>query len=81
MQQAGPQQGVPGDLAQQGKVLGEVICRFCGSDRVYRLYREGFLQTRIYPLLGFYPWRCKTCATSMMLHKRKKERRTVVPPV
>ncbi len=79
LQQRSVQQGAAGGLTQQGNVRGEVICRFCGSDRVFRLYREGFLQRHVYSLFGFYPWRCKTCAARMILHKRKKERRTMPP--
>jgi hypothetical protein len=74
MQQASAPLSATGGLAQQRKVRGEVMCRFCRSGRVYRIYREGFLQRRIYPLFGFYPWRCRTCKTSVMLHKRTNEK-------
>jgi ribosomal protein L37AE/L43A len=63
--------------AQQEEARKKAACRFCGSDRVYRLYREGFLQMRFYPLLGLYPWRCKACSASMMLRKRKQAKRVV----
>jgi hypothetical protein len=53
-----------------------VYCRYCGSDHVYRLYREGFLQEKIYPLFGFYPWRCKVCSAMMMLHRRRIRKRS-----
>jgi predicted RNA-binding Zn-ribbon protein involved in translation (DUF1610 family) len=49
-----------------------VHCQKCGSDRVYRLEREGFMQKKIYPLFGYYPWRCKICREHVMLHKRKR---------
>jgi hypothetical protein len=79
VQRADTQQGIAGGVAPQGRVRGEVVCRFCGSDKVNRLYREGFLQTRIYPLFGFYPWRCKVCAGNMMLHKRMKAKQAAPP--
>jgi hypothetical protein len=77
MHEAGVKQGAREELAQKRKAWREVICRCCGSDRVYRLFREGFLQKKIYPMFGFYPWRCRTCATTMMLQKRKRAKRTM----
>jgi DNA-directed RNA polymerase subunit RPC12/RpoP len=47
-----------------------VHCDDCGSDEVYRIFRKGFFQQRIYPLLGFFPWRCKGCGLRLMLRKR-----------
>lgn len=77
MQDTGARHAMAEELGHDPRTQGEVVCRFCGSDRVYRLYREGFLQTRIYPILGFYPWRCKICGSHILLHKRKKARRSV----
>ena len=48
-----------------------VLCDECGSDKVHRIFRKGFLQKRIYPLFGFYPWRCKGCGLCLMLRKRE----------
>ena len=64
--------GVP--AVETAVVKDRVNCRECGSGRVYRVKREGFLQERIYPLFGFYPWRCMTCREPMMLHKRNRAR-------
>jgi DNA-directed RNA polymerase subunit RPC12/RpoP len=47
-----------------------VRCEECGSDEVYRLVRQGFFQGKIFPLLGFYPWRCKRCGLRLMMRKR-----------
>ena len=47
-----------------------VHCDDCGSDEVYRIFRKGFLQQKIYPLFGFFPWRCKGCGLRLMLRKR-----------
>lgn len=46
-------------------------CDDCGGDEVYRIFRKGFFQQKIYPLLGFYPWRCKKCGLRLMLRKRE----------
>jgi len=61
----------------QKQVTSSVVCRFCGSPQIYRLYREGFLQNRIYPFFGYYPWRCKDCSSPMMLRKRRKLKQRV----
>jgi hypothetical protein len=47
-----------------------VHCDGCGSDEVYRIFRKGFLEERIYPMGGFYPWRCKGCGLRLMLRRR-----------
>ena len=51
-----------------------VSCQKCGSGKVRRVYREGFLQTNIYPLLGYYPWRCIQCGQTAILRKRRRAR-------
>jgi hypothetical protein len=69
--------------ATHGTLAGELVeantqvlidCRHCGSDRVFRVYRQGFLQERIYPILGFYPWKCKVCGANMILRKRRRSK-------
>ena len=47
-----------------------VHCDECGSDEVYRVFRKGFLQQKIYPMFGFFPWRCRKCGLRLMLRKR-----------
>jgi hypothetical protein len=37
-----------------------------------RRARTGFLQTKIYPLFGFYPWECFSCRATKMLRSRGK---------
>ncbi len=49
-----------------------VTCLKCGRGKVRRVYREGFLQTTIFPLFGYYPWRCSRCGHVVMLHKRHR---------
>jgi hypothetical protein len=45
-------------------------CDECNSDEVHRIFRRGYFQEKIYPLLGFYPWRCKGCGLRLMMHER-----------
>lgn len=51
-----------------------VCCQRCGTGKVRRVFRDGFLQTNIYPLLGYYPWRCTQCGQVVMLRKRRRVR-------
>jgi len=54
------------------KAKGKTCCKHCGNAQIFRVFRQGFLQERIYPFFGFYPWKCKACGDYMMLHKRKR---------
>jgi DNA-directed RNA polymerase subunit RPC12/RpoP len=45
-------------------------CDECSSDEVYRIFRRGYFQEKIYPLLGIYPWRCKRCGLRLMMRER-----------
>ena len=72
-------------MSSEGMVLGSpavnmaetkvadagIHCDECNSDEVYRIFRKGFFQERVYPLLGFYPWRCKRCGLRLMLRDRE----------
>ena len=61
-----------GKLVEMTSVKERVYCRKCGSDKVYRLHRIGYLEEKIYPIFGFYPWRCTACGDHVMRHKRRK---------
>ena len=37
-----------------------------------RVARVGFLQRRVLPLFGLYPWECPICREVKILHKRGK---------
>jgi DNA-directed RNA polymerase subunit RPC12/RpoP len=58
-------------LSQITKAKARIRCKRCGTEKVFRLYREGFLQEKIYPLLGLYPWKCKNCGEQMLVRKRR----------
>lgn len=36
-------------------------CPKCGGKHMFRLERKGFIQTRILPLFGYFPWKCYDC--------------------
>lgn len=59
---------------ESSAVKRRVHCQECGSDRVYRIERKGFMQKTIYPLFGYYPWRCMACRHHVMLRKRNRPR-------
>ena len=40
---------------------GEKACPKCGSSRVHRSHRRGFLERVLLPLLGRRPFRCADC--------------------
>lgn len=61
-----------GNIVAMSSAKERVHCQECGSDRVYRLSREGYFQEKIYPLFGYYPWRCKRCGVHVMLRKRER---------
>jgi len=74
MHDVSTQRAVGGEVGHSSQRTDHVHCRYCGSRKVYRLYREGFWQERIFPLLGFYPWKCKICSANMLLHKRTRSK-------
>jgi hypothetical protein len=44
-------------------------CKECHHEPA-RIERKGFLQQKIYPLLGYYPWRCHGCGSQMLFRNR-----------
>jgi predicted RNA-binding Zn-ribbon protein involved in translation (DUF1610 family) len=71
---------IAGNVVEIGHKRDVVYCPECGSDKVYRIERTGFLQRRVFPMLGFYPWVCKECGREELLRKRNRKRRKH-PPV
>jgi len=47
----------------------DMHCRDCGNN-LRRLARKGFLQLKVYPLFGYYPWECPVCRKSQMIRKQ-----------
>jgi hypothetical protein len=58
------------NIVEANSANERVLCDECDSDEVYRVFRKGFLQQRIYPMFGFFPWRCRKCGLRLMLRKR-----------
>ena len=49
-------------------------CQRCFND-LRRIERVGFLETKILPLFGYYPWECPVCGGRIHIkkqHARKK---------
>ena len=51
-----------------------MYCKKCGTE-LRRMSRDGFLQKRVYPLLGLFPWECPVCRTPVLLRKRYLRRK------
>ena len=53
-------------------------CVKCGCE-MRRLMRESFMQRRVYPYFGYFPWECPLCRELTMYKvrhlKRRKSRR------
>ena len=71
MRQESTHAALAGDLGGIAKAGDGFYCKYCGSKQIFRVFRRGYLQETIYPLFGFYPWKCKVCHRSMLLRKRK----------
>jgi len=39
----------------------ELVCPDCGARQLRRMKRHGFLQKKVYPMFGYYPWECALC--------------------
>lgn len=44
-----------------------------------RLPRMGFLQRKIYPIFGYYPWECSSCRGVKLFKYRGKRRKRQEP--
>jgi hypothetical protein len=59
-------------------------CVICGCE-MRRLMRESFLQRKVYPLFGYYPWECPLCRELTLYKvrhitkKRSKQAETINP--
>jgi len=53
-----------------------IPCPKCGKGHLHRIARRGFLQIKVYPLLGYYPWECAGCRETSLIKKRLERRRS-----
>lgn len=47
-----------------------MVCPYCGHDRLRRTSRVSFLENKIFPLVGIYPWECANCRQHYLRRKR-----------
>jgi DNA-directed RNA polymerase subunit RPC12/RpoP len=63
-------QGAGEAIGANAIVSEELQCPTCGSRRLRRLERKGFLQNKVYSFFGYYPWRCGACKASFYMKRR-----------
>jgi DNA-directed RNA polymerase subunit RPC12/RpoP len=68
------------DSSQTVEQQNGMKCPNCATD-LRRIPRETFLQRKIYPLFGYYPWECPLCREPIMIKKRYQRRRRSKPAV
>jgi len=49
-------------------------CKWAGD--LIRMKRAGFLEQKVYPLFGYYPWKCSICGVKRIIKFRGDRRRT-----
>jgi DNA-directed RNA polymerase subunit RPC12/RpoP len=59
---------------EQAAATPKIRCPQCGGDHPRRLERKGFLQDRVYPLFGYYPWVCGACKSIFLMRKRYRRK-------
>jgi predicted Zn-ribbon and HTH transcriptional regulator len=47
-------------------------CPRCQSNKIHRLRREGFVEQKLAPLFGYFPWRCPDCKAELLLRVRNQ---------
>jgi DNA-directed RNA polymerase subunit RPC12/RpoP len=68
------------DLCSDGpEELRQMQCSNCGGKHLLRMRRTGFLEIRLFPAFGFYPWKCTDCKAKLLLRDRGKKRRKLTP--
>lgn len=50
-----------------------VRCPRCGDRALYRTERRGFLQMKLLPIFGIFPWNCVSCRKSTLLRLRSAD--------
>jgi len=68
-------QAVHDEIPDITAVASEIACPKCGSSKVHRVEREGFLENRIYNFFGYYPWNCHDCRRKFLFKKRYRSKR------
>jgi hypothetical protein len=47
-----------------------MVCPKCQGNRMHRLMRAGFVELKVAPLFGYFPWRCSDCKAELFLRER-----------
>ena len=64
------------EATARAKMKGNgVHCPRCGRDYLKRMQREGFLQNRVFPIFGYYPWKCTKCLGKFVVKRRNVSKR------
>jgi hypothetical protein len=54
-------------------------CPNCDEIGLTRVTRHGFLQERVYPKFGMFPWECAQCRQVFLLKSRGRSYRRASP--
>ncbi len=58
----------------QAGATAKIRCPSCGDGHPRRLERKGFLEKRVYPLFGYFPWFCASCKSTFLMRKRYRRK-------
>lgn len=64
-----------GDFLNERRTNPHPLCPKCKTHPMRRLPREGFLQEKVLPRFGLYPWECPTCLKLRLMPHRGQRRR------
>jgi hypothetical protein len=62
--------------SQVAEEATSILCPKCSSPRTHRMERQGFMQQKIYPFFGYFPWECKICRVTFLEKKRNKRKKS-----
>ena len=55
--------------------VDQLQCPRCEARYMKRIKRAGFAQKVVYPIFGYYPWRCTKCLGNFLLKQRSQAKR------
>ena len=59
------------NIVEANSATSACIAMSAAATRSIASSARAFFSRKIYPLFGFYPWRCKKCGLRLMLRKRE----------
>jgi predicted nucleic acid-binding Zn ribbon protein len=63
-------------VVQKVQESSRVFCPECGSKRLRRVERRGFMQKHVFAWFGYFPWHCRECRKYSLLRKRNRSKAT-----